>query len=273
MKSLVPLFGVDKALIAACTLPGLPGRPRHDGPGGMDRVYDAVAPDLEMLQRAGADGLLFVNEHDTPYSQVVGIEAATAMAAVVGRLRANISLPFGIDLLWDAKATLAVARATGAGFVRGIFTGAFDGDVGLVARDWGELAGYRHMIAADNVAVFTNITPEYAGAIAGRPIPDRARSAAAQDIDGLLVSGGYIGLAPDVALMRSIKEAAPETALIATSGVVPETAERVLSVADGAIVGSAMRQAGSVWNPVDFDRARRMSEIFAAARGQGARVR
>lgn len=266
MNTLSRLFGVDKPLIAACTLLGLPGRPRHDGPGGMDRVYDAIAPDLDVLQRAGVDGLMFVNEHDTPYTKEVGVEVAAAMAAVMGRLRTNLSRPFGVDILWDAKATLAVARATGAVFVRGVFTGAFDGDVGLLSRDWGELAGYRHMIDADSVAVFTNITPEYACSVGGRPISDRARAAVALGVDGLLVSGGYIGVAPDQATMTTVKEAAPGVPLLATSGVVPETIDQVLSVADGAIVGSALRLEGSVWNPVDPDRARQMVELVAEAR-------
>jgi membrane complex biogenesis BtpA family protein len=262
----LPIIGIHKPLIAACTLLGLPGRPRHDGPGGMDRIYDAMAPDVEILQRADVDLLMFVNEHDTPYSQTVGMEAAAAMAAIIGRLRANLSRPFGIDMLWDAKAGLAVARATGAAFVRGVFTGAYDGDVGLLSRDWGELAGYRHMISADGVAVFTNITPEYACSVGNRPIADRARAAMAQGIDGLLVSGGYIGVAPDRATMLLIKDAAPDIPLIATSGVVPETIADVLAVADGAVVGSAMRQDGSVWKPVDPDRTRRMVELALRAR-------
>lgn len=269
MNARIPVLGIDKPLIGACTLLGLPGRPRHDGPGGMDRVYDAIAPDVDVLQKAGVDVLMFVNEHDTPYGQRVGVEAAAAMAAVIGRLRANLSRPFGIDLLWDATATLAVGRATGAAFVRGVFTGAFDGDVGLLSRDWGELAAYRHMISGDDVAVFNNITPEYACSVSGRPIEDRARAAMSQGIDGLLVSGGYIGVAPDPKIMLAIKAAAPDIPLIATSGVVASTIEQVLSIADGAIVGSALRVEGSVWNPADADRARRMVELAAHARRQG----
>jgi len=35
------------------------------------------------------------------------------MAAAVGMVRSEVKIPFGVNLLWDAIASLAVARATG----------------------------------------------------------------------------------------------------------------------------------------------------------------
>ena len=64
------------------------------------------------------DGLLFCNEADLPYRLQTGPETAAAMAALVGELRSKIHRPFGIDIVWDPVASLAVARATGAAFVR-----------------------------------------------------------------------------------------------------------------------------------------------------------
>ena len=90
MPSPRAIFGVDKPLIAMCHLLGLPGRPRYDAVGGVDAIVEAVARDLEALQDGGVDGVMFCNEHDLPYSTRVGLEAAAAMAAVVGRLRARI---------------------------------------------------------------------------------------------------------------------------------------------------------------------------------------
>lgn len=47
----------------------------------MHGIYDAVREDVLALQAAGADGLLFCNEHDLPYSVGVGVEAAGPSAA------------------------------------------------------------------------------------------------------------------------------------------------------------------------------------------------
>ena len=49
-----------------------------------------VGRDLETLQAAGVDGVLFCNEDDIPYQLVVGPEIPAAMAAVIGELRASV---------------------------------------------------------------------------------------------------------------------------------------------------------------------------------------
>ena len=177
MDALTRIFGIEKPLIAMCHLDGLPGRPRHDVAGGMDAVCEALARDVAALQTAGVDGLLFCNENDLPYVTAVGTEVAAAMAAAIARLRPEIRLPFGVDLLWDPAASVAVARATGAAFVREVFTGVFDSDMGLLAPDLGVLAGYRHAIGADDVALFGNITPEFSRSVGGRSVAERALGA------------------------------------------------------------------------------------------------
>src|SRR5262245_27045320 len=182
-----------------CHLRGLPGRPRHDAQAGMAGIYAAVRDDVLALQEAGVDGLLFCNEHDLPYSVRVGVEVAAAQAAVIGRLDNQIGVPFGVDLLWDPQSALAVARATGAAFVREVFTGVFDTDMGLLAPDFGELAGYRHAIGGDDIAIFTNVTPEFSRSVSGRPVADRARGAAFLGVDALLISGPQAGSAVSLA--------------------------------------------------------------------------
>jgi len=58
--------------------------------------WPRVARDLDALQEAGVDGVLFCNEKDYPYQVKVGVEIAAAMAATVGRLRERIRVPFGV---------------------------------------------------------------------------------------------------------------------------------------------------------------------------------
>jgi membrane complex biogenesis BtpA family protein len=226
----------------------------------MDHIEDMAARDLDILQGCGIDGVMFVNEHDFPYSKSVGVEVVAAAAAVIGRLKANICVPFGVDLLWDSKATLAVARATGASFVRGVYSGVYGSEMGLLERDWGELCGYRHFIDGDEIAVFTNITPEFAGPMSNRTLEQRARDAAEVGFDALLVSGGYVGAMPDLDQIQVAKNVS-RLPVLAITGVVEQNIERVYEVADAAIVGSAMRVDCSIWNPVDEERVRRMVAI------------
>ena len=115
------------------------------------------------------------------------------MAAVIGQVRDLVTRPFGVDLVWDPVSSLAVARATGASFVREVFTGVFESDLGLMQPDFGAIAAYREQIGAGGVAMFTNITPEFASSLGNRSIATRARSAAYLGVDAILISGQITG--------------------------------------------------------------------------------
>jgi uncharacterized protein len=257
------LFGVSKPIIAMLHLPALPGRPRHDRQAGMRPVIDSVATDLAALQEAGVDGLLFCNEADLPYQVGVGPEAVAAMAAVIGAVRREISRPFGVNLVWDPVASLAVARATGASFVREVFTGVYESDLRMMRPDFGSIGSYRSGVGAESVAVFANITPEFASPAGRRPIAERARSAACLGADALLISGAITGEPTDLTQLREAKASAGGTPVLANTGVTADSMPGVLAVADGAIVGTALKAEGITWNPVDPVRA---AEFMTAAR-------
>ena len=78
--SLEERFGTVKPVIAMVHFPGLPGRPRHDRDAGRTRLLDVVGRDLDVLQDAGVDAVLFCNEADIPYQLTVGPEIPAAMA-------------------------------------------------------------------------------------------------------------------------------------------------------------------------------------------------
>jgi uncharacterized protein len=257
------LFGVSKPVVAMVHLPALPGRPQHDRTGGMQAIIDAAGRDIRALQDAGADGLLFCNEADLPYQLGVQPEAVAAMAAVIGAVRSEISRPFGVNLVWDPVASLAVARATGASFVREVFTGGYESDLGVMQPDLGAIGAYRAGIGASEVAIFANITPEFASASGHRDIAARARSAAYLGVDVLLISGAITGEPTRLSWLRQAKAAVPGTPVLANTGVTAATVAAVMASADGAIVGTALKAGGVTWNPVDPARA---AEFVRAAR-------
>lgn len=266
MGAFASIFAVEKPLVAMCHLAGLPGRPRHDAGAGVDGIVEPLRRDVRVLQEAGVDALLFCNENDIPYQLEVGPEVPAAMAAAIGMLRSEIRVPFGVNVLWDARASLAVARATGAAFVREVFTGVFESDMGLFAPDFGAVAGYRHAIGADGVAIFANITPEFSRSVSDRPVADRARGAAYMGVDALLISGVQAGVSAELDDVRAAKQAVPDVPVVANTGVRHENVARILEVADGVIVGTSLKIDGDTWNPVDPERARDMVSRVADAR-------
>ena len=59
--------------------------------------------------------------------------SVAAMAAAIAALKPQLKVPFGVNYLWDPVASVALGVATGAGFVREIFTGLYASDMGAWA--------------------------------------------------------------------------------------------------------------------------------------------
>ncbi len=261
------LFGRARPVIAMMHLLPLPGRPLYDSKGGVTAIVDALRRDLDILQDGGVDGLLFCNEGDRPYSLHIDRAPVAAMAAVIGELRPHIRLPYGVDLLWDPLAALAVAQAVRASFVREVFTGVYDSDMGLWQPDAAAALDYRRQIGADNVRLFFNIEPEFARPVSPRPVGALAHSVVVSSLaDAILISGAMAGAEANLDHIREAKAAVPNTPVLANTGVKIETVRATLEVADGVIVGTGLKHDGYTWNPVDAGRVHRFMDEVRAAR-------
>lgn len=268
MTRYIQLFGASKPVIAMVHLGALPGTPMYDQDRGVDGIIADARTDLRALQAAGFDALMFGNENDRPYELRVDAASTVTMAYVIGRLRDEISVPFGVNVLWDPQATLALAVATDARFVREIFTGTYASDMGIWAPDAGAAMRYGRRIGAGAVVKLYNISAEFAHSLDGRSLPDRARSAVVSSVpDAVLVSGVITGEAASMTDLEAVKRALPTTPVLANTGVKHATVADVLEVADGVIVGSALKVDGDTWAPVDPDRAREFMDRVRATRG------
>jgi membrane complex biogenesis BtpA family protein len=259
------LFAGEKAVIAMAHLPPLPGTPLYDAEAGIDGIVESVRADVAQLLDAGVDGVMFCNEGDRPYQLQAGPEGVAVLARVVTEL-APKDRPFGCDFLWDARAALAVAAATGASFIREVTTGVYESDMGLWNTNAGELLRERRRLGADDVQVLMNITPEFASPIGTRTIAQVARSAVVSSLaDAILVSGPMAGSEPDLAALREAADAVGGAVpVLVNTGAKSTNIAEFLTVADGCIVGSDLKRDGGTWNPVDRERAHR---FLQAARG------
>ncbi|MEO6888531.1 MAG: BtpA/SgcQ family protein [Ktedonobacteraceae bacterium] len=266
MDILQRLFATPQPIIAMVHFPALPGRPAYDAQGGLDAILARVQHDIQHLQAAGVDGLLFCNEHDLPYSFEVEAEIPATMAFIIGQLREQVHIPFGVNILWDPIATIRLAAATGAVFVREVFTGTYESDMGLWSPRGSEAFLVRKRLECQHIAIFNNITPEFAASIAGRSVAERARVAAFFGADALLISGQMAGASADPEKIREAKEAVSHIPVLANTGASEANIGRLLSVADGAIIGTSLKVDGYIWNAVDPERASRLMQRVRALR-------
>jgi hypothetical protein len=263
------VFGDGKPVIAMVHLGALPGAPLHDREAGLEGLVEGARADLLALQAAGFDAVMFGNENDRPYEFAVDTASTATMAYVIGRLRSEITVPFGVNVLWDPMSSVALAAATGASFVREIFTGTHASDMGLWTPDAGRAMRYRDRLGASDVAMLYNVSAEFSDSLDRRPLQDRARSAVFSSIpDAVLVSGQITGEAAALSDLEAVKAVLPDTPVLANTGVKHESVADVLRVADGCVVGSALKVGGDTWKAVDPDRAQDFMDRARAARGE-----
>ncbi len=264
------IFPEGKPLIAMAHVPALPGTPLYDAKAGLAGAVAAVRRDVAVLLDAGFDAVLFCNENDRPYQLRAGLDSAAALTRVVTECKPE-GVPFGVDFLWDARCALAVAAATGASFIREVATGTWESDMGLWSPDAAHLLRERRRLEVGELAVFMNITPEFASSTGRRTPAEVARSTVVSSLaDVILVSGAMAGAEPDLSVIASVREAVdPATPVLLNTGARAETIAEYFRYADGCIVGSSLKVDGYTWNPVDPDRARRFVE---AARSAAARA-
>ncbi len=158
-----------------------------------------------------------------------------------------------------------MAVATGAAFVREIFTGVYASDMGMWSPDAGAALRYRNRLGSKDLAMLYNVSAEFADSLDRRPLPDRARSAVFSSIpDAVLVSGQITAEAAPLEALEAVKTALFDTPVLANTGVKHDTVADVLRIVDGCIVGSALKVDGNTWNPIDPERAQ---NFMAQVRG------
>src|SRR5918996_1252994 len=261
------LFDRHKPIIAMAHLGPLPGAPGYDSDGGIDALAEAVAADIESLQKGGVDAIMFGNEGDRPYLLKASPEGLAAMSVIVARLKPMLRVPFGVNYLWDPYATVALAVATGAAFAREVFTGVYASDMGSWQPDCAGALRLRTALGRPDLKLLFNINAEFAAALDGRPIEQRAASAVfSSQANVIWVSGPLPGQPVDRSALQKVKLAVQGRPVLANTGVDIDNVAAILEVADGCVVGTHFKQGGDTWRPVDGERVKRFMDRVGGLR-------
>lgn len=267
MNWIKELFQTEKPIIAMCHLKALPGDPAYDPGQGLEWLVEMARADLRALQDGGVDAIMFSNEASLPYLTKVEPITTACMARVIAELRPDIHIPFGVNVLWDPIASIDLAVATGGQFVREIFSGVYASDYGLWNTNCGEIIRHQYAVHARHVKLFFNIMPESALYLANRPLTDIAKSTVfVSNPDALCVSGLTAGAETPFQSLQEVKGVVPETPVFANTGVRVSNVAQMLSVSDGAIVGTTFKREGYIWNEVDVNRVREFMQAAKQAR-------
>ncbi len=246
------LFAAWKPVIGMLHAPALPGSPRNQL--GFDRIVAWVLADAKVLLDAGLDALLLENFGDVPfYPGAVPPHTIAFMTSLAREVRSGFDLPLGINVLRnDAMASLAVAAATGAEFIRvNIHTGARLTDQGVIQGTAHETIRYRQTLGP-GIRIFADVDVKHSSPLAPRSLENEVEETLSRGgADGVIVTGSATGKAAPLEDVRTAKRAAGTAPVIVGSGVDIKSLGAVFNVADGVIVGTAFKQDGITIHPID----------------------
>jgi membrane complex biogenesis BtpA family protein len=259
--SRMAFFPKEKPLVGMVHLLPLPGSPRYGG--SVQAIVKRAVADAVTVAGGGMDGCLVENTGDVPFTAgAVGPETVAAMTAAVVEIRRAVRVPCGVSVLKnDPQAALAIAGVSGAQFIRvTVHAGVVATGQGLIQGDAFHTLRYRRAIGAEGVALFVDFMTKHGGPLVPTDPEQEAKDLVDRGLaDTLVVSGRGTGEAADFELLTAIRKAIPQTPLFVGSGATPETVRALLEIADGVIVGTAIKRDGKLSNPVDPARVERLA--------------
>lgn len=247
----------SQPIIGMVHLDPLPGAPRFDGDRGA--IRRRALEDARALAAGGVDGVIVENFGDAPfYPDDVPAHVVAEMTSLVGAVADEIDVPVGVNVLRnDATAALSIAAATDASFIRvNVHTGGRVTDQGIIEGQAHETLRLGERLGAD-VGVLADVAVKHSEPLGAENVQNETQDAIERGLaDAVVVSGAGTGRDVPQDRLATVARVAHACGVpvYVGSGVTHDTAAELLSVADGAIVGSALKTDENVHEPVEQTR-------------------
>lgn len=269
-NALEELFKRPKPLIGTIHCLAFPGAPRYENQP-IDEIVRHAVEEAIAYEKGGIDGVIVENAWDIPFSRPddIGYETVATMSVVAEAVRQAVDLPIGINLLANAAVpSLAVAKATQAAFIRvNQWVNGYVANEGFIQGESAKAMRYRSFLRAQNVKIFADVHVKHGAhaIVADRPVSEQASDAEFFDADVTIATGHRTGDATPVEEIEAVR-AGTYLPVIIGSGLAVDNAERLMRVADGAIVGSSLKEGGVWWGRVNVDRVKALVEVVERVR-------
>ena len=269
-NALKELFGTSRPLVGVVHLVPLPGSPGFGG--DRSAIRRRAVADARALVDGGMDGVLLENFGDAPFLPGrVPRHVVASLTAVAVHVTEAVDVPVGVNVLRsDAASAVAVAQAADCRFVRAnVWTGVRLTDQGIVEGRAHEVTRLRAALGAD-VRIVADVDVKHSAPLAERPLEVEVRESVARGLaDAIVVTGDATGRPVDPSVLGRVRDAAGGTAVLAGSGLTPDTVRSVLERCDGAIVGTALKRGGETRAPVERRRVEALVREVEGLRADG----
>lgn len=169
--------------------------------------------------------------------------------SVGGRQRVGLDAAFN-----DCEADIAIAAMVGASFIRvPVFVDTVLFTDGIIQPCAKKCMEYRKMMGQENVKILADVQVKHAHMLREHiTIEQSAKDAASNGADGIIVTGTQVGEETPLDLIKRVKNVV-NLPVFAGSGVNAENIHDQLQTADGAIIGSSLKEGGILTNPISYE--------------------
>ncbi|MDQ1000411.1 membrane complex biogenesis BtpA family protein [Neobacillus niacini] len=264
------IFSVTKPIIGMVHLKPLPGAPHYKGES-IEEIIEFALEDVRRLEEGGVDGLQIENAWDLPFPKPedFSFETVATMTAIGVEIAKVSNLPLGVNCLANAVIpAIAIAKACNAKWVRSNqWVNAYVANEGIVEGASAKAMRYKANLFGDDIKIMADVHVKHGShsIVADRSLAEQTRDNEFFDADILIATGNRTGDETSLDELIGIKESASLPVIIG-SGMTIENAKKILSIADGAIVGSSLKENGNWWERVNSDRVKRFMDQVISLR-------
>ena len=255
----------EPQIVGMVQLRPLPGSPQHIDET-IGSIVDAALAEAQILSDAGFTGVQLQNMGDNPATRHAKFETVAFMTLACREVKRTFpNLKLSVLVNWDAEATIAVAAAVDADYVRVEHTW-----VGAAVTSWGistaqchEATAFRSRIRS-SVPIYADVLEPHAVTLVQRPVEEWAKAAVYEGAaDGLFVTSS--SFPESLEWIHRVSAAVPDVPLWLGGGASADNVSEIFGLVDGVTVASSLKH-GDMRNPIDPELALAFATAYQQAK-------
>lgn len=252
---------LSKPVLAMLQPSALPGTYKNKGEK-IDIIIEKAINEAKMIEENKFDGLIIQNMNDMPIKQISNFQTVAYMTQITSEIKRRFpQLLIGVLINWDGVASLAVADAVGADFIRveHLYTGVNVTSAGMLQGQCTDIIDLKMKIGS-NVPIFADVYEVH-----GVPLGRKSYGDAAWEIvneafaDGIFTSGKTVEESIEIA--KEIKSRNLQVPVYLGGGATGDNVAKLMEYYDGVSVATWIKD-GNMANDINPEKAKKfISEV------------
>lgn len=243
----------QKEIIGMCHFLELPGDIKYNFNSGIHKIIDRARHEIYIMQNNGITKILFSNEFSYPYTAKLDDITVLSMANIIGMLKKELSVPFGVDCMYDSVSTINLAVATDADFYRISLPDSTQSDYLYGRTDIGTLMRYAAKYSySPEKKLLLNISEMIKNATDENDIISMISCVITQIMpNSLCFSAKNYDLVLNAITHYGTKDILGSTEIYCDGGCNSRNIPSILKDIDGLVIGAAFKGNENITNSVD----------------------